>query len=42
VSLPINFNLPDWCDESEISPATECEESLYLDENEPREPDFNE
>jgi hypothetical protein len=37
MNIPENFNLPDGCEESDIDPPSEREESLYLDENEPRE-----
>jgi hypothetical protein len=32
-----NSNLPDGCDINDIDPMPEREESLYVDENEPRE-----
>jgi hypothetical protein len=35
--IPNNFNLPDGCTDEDISPEEEQEESLYVDENEPRE-----
>jgi hypothetical protein len=37
--IPPNYNLPDGVTDADISPETEKEPSLYLDEDEPRERD---